>query len=188
MLVIKRYPNRKLYDTDAKQYITLEGIADLIRSGVEVQVIDNASGEDLTAVTLSQIIFEQEKRQGGFLSMNLLTNLIQAGGDRLSSIQRSLPSPKSIIHLVDEEIKQRVNALVAQGELLEGEAQLWLDKLVFSAGRQVNTRSALEDQQIERLIRQYDLPNKSEVDNIASQLEILSEKLDALIQSEEQNR
>ena len=62
-MIIKRYPNRKLYDTEAKQYITLEGIASVIRSGQEVQVIDHVTWEDLTALTLSQIILEQEKRQ-----------------------------------------------------------------------------------------------------------------------------
>ena len=53
MPLIKRYPNRKLYDTEAKQYVTLEQIAELIRSGKDVQVIDHESGEDLTALTLS---------------------------------------------------------------------------------------------------------------------------------------
>jgi len=66
MPVIKRYPNRKLYDTQAKQYITLDRIAELIREGTDIQVIDHASGEDITALTLSQVIFEQEKRQSGF--------------------------------------------------------------------------------------------------------------------------
>ena len=67
MPVIKRYPNRKLYDTESKRYITLDGIARLIRKGEEVQVIDHTTDEDLTAVTLTQIIFEQEKKKGGFL-------------------------------------------------------------------------------------------------------------------------
>jgi polyhydroxyalkanoate synthesis repressor PhaR len=63
MLIIKRYANRKLYDTTAKQYITLAGIADLIRQGVEVRVIDHETGDDLTAVITAQIIFAQEKAQ-----------------------------------------------------------------------------------------------------------------------------
>ena len=45
MPIVKRYPNRKLYDTEAKQYVTLEGIAELIRQGQEVHVVDNATGE-----------------------------------------------------------------------------------------------------------------------------------------------
>ena len=73
MPIIKRYPNRKLYDTDAKRYITLDGIAELIRDGAEVQVVDHTTNEDLTAVTLTQIIFEQEKRNSGFLPKSVLT-------------------------------------------------------------------------------------------------------------------
>ena len=49
MIIVKRYPNRKLYNTSAKQYITLEGVAQLIRDGEEVQIVDHATGEDLTA-------------------------------------------------------------------------------------------------------------------------------------------
>lgn len=63
MAIIKRYPNRKLYDTEAKKYITLDGIAELIRDGQEVQVMDHSTGEDLTTLTLTQIIFEQEKEK-----------------------------------------------------------------------------------------------------------------------------
>ena len=61
MPIIKRYPNRKLYDTAAKQYVSLDGIAAMIRRGDEVQVVDHATGEDLTTLTLTQIIVEQEK-------------------------------------------------------------------------------------------------------------------------------
>ena len=67
MVIIKRYPNRKLYNTETKKYITLDGIADLIREGEEVQVLDHATGEDLTALSLSQILFEREKKSAGFL-------------------------------------------------------------------------------------------------------------------------
>ncbi len=67
MVVIKRYPNRKLYDTIAKQYITLDGVAELVRQGSEIKVVDHASGEDLTAFTLTQIILEQEKKRMGYL-------------------------------------------------------------------------------------------------------------------------
>ena len=65
--VIKRYSNRKLYDTAAKRYVTLDGIAELIRQGAEVRVIDHATGDDMTAQIQAQIIFEEEKRGGGLL-------------------------------------------------------------------------------------------------------------------------
>ena len=65
--VIKRYANRKLYDTQSSQYVTLDQIAQMIRAGEEVRVLDNNSKDDLTSVTLAQIIFEEEKRQKSFI-------------------------------------------------------------------------------------------------------------------------
>lgn len=92
MPVIKRYPNRKLYDTEAKRYVTLENIAQMIQQGEDVLVIDHESGEDLTNLTLSQIIFEQEKKGSGLISRSLLTNLIRTGGDTLEQVRRTLLS------------------------------------------------------------------------------------------------
>ena len=60
--VIKRYTNRKLYDTVESRYVTLDEIAAMIKEGVEVRIVDNRTKEDLTSVTLAQIIFEEEKR------------------------------------------------------------------------------------------------------------------------------
>ena len=93
MPVIKRYPNRKLYDTEAKRYVTLDHIAALIQANEDVLVIDHESGEDLTNLTLSQIIFEQEKKGSGLLSRSLLTNLIRTGGDTLDQVRRALIAP-----------------------------------------------------------------------------------------------
>ena len=59
--VIKRYSNRKLYDTQESRYVTLEEIEEMIRAGREISVVDAASGEDLTSVTLTQIILENER-------------------------------------------------------------------------------------------------------------------------------
>jgi polyhydroxyalkanoate synthesis repressor PhaR len=103
MPVIKRYPNRKLYDTEAKQYITLEGIGALIREGKEVRVVDHTSGEDLTTLTLAQVILELERKRTGFLPQGVLTGLIRAGGDALGSLRRSLAFPLERAHLMDKE-------------------------------------------------------------------------------------
>ena len=61
--LIKRYGNRKMYDTQASRYVTLDGVAELVRGGDDLRIIDNDSGEDLTAVTFAQIIFEEEKKK-----------------------------------------------------------------------------------------------------------------------------
>src|SRR5687768_13917626 len=84
--VIKRYANRKLYDTQHSRYVTLDQIADMIRGGDDVKIVDNKSKEDLTSVTLAQIIFEEEKKQKSFLPLQAMRNIIQTGGESISHL------------------------------------------------------------------------------------------------------
>ena len=81
--IIKRYANRKLYDTLESRYVTLDQISEMIRDCEDVKVIDNSSKEDLTSVTLTQIIFEEEKRKRNFLPLSALRKVIQSGGESL---------------------------------------------------------------------------------------------------------
>ncbi|HTS27244.1 MAG TPA: polyhydroxyalkanoate synthesis regulator DNA-binding domain-containing protein [Bryobacteraceae bacterium] len=76
--VIKKYPNRRLYDTSAGRYINLEDVAAMIRQGTEVQVVDARTGEDLTRVVLTQVIVEDAKGQPTGLPLELLRQLIVA--------------------------------------------------------------------------------------------------------------
>jgi polyhydroxyalkanoate synthesis repressor PhaR len=84
--VIKRYANRKLYDTQRSRYVTLEQIAGMIRSGDDVKIVDNNTKEDLTSVTLAQIIFEEEKNKKSFLPLGALRNIIESGGESLQEL------------------------------------------------------------------------------------------------------
>ncbi len=126
--VIKRYSNRKLYDMADSRYITLDRIAEYVRGGQEIKVIDNQSQEDLTAVILSQILFEQEKRKrGGFLPISTLQSILQSGE---KVFERTIAKP--VIHArvgaerkVTEwvgEAEKTVNRLVKKGEALDGQA------------------------------------------------------------------
>ena len=78
-LLIKKYSNRKLYDLSRKCYITLEGIAGLIREGEQVKVVNSTSNQDLTTVTLAQIILDEEKKRRNLLPVSFLHQLIQYG-------------------------------------------------------------------------------------------------------------
>jgi polyhydroxyalkanoate synthesis repressor PhaR len=84
--IIKRYANRKLYDTQHSRYVTLDQISEMIRAGDDVKIVDNKSKEDLTSVTLAQIIFEEEKRQRSFLPLTAMRNIIQNGGESFASL------------------------------------------------------------------------------------------------------
>lgn len=91
--VIKRYSNRKLYDTVRSKYVTLDEIARMIKAGDDLQIIDNETKEDLTSVTLTQIIYEEEKRESR-MPLAMLRNLIQTRGTTIQDFfDRSVKTP-----------------------------------------------------------------------------------------------
>jgi len=89
--VIKRYSNRKLYDTKDSRYVTLLQIAEMVRSGEEVQIIDNNSKEDLTEVTLAQIIYEEQKAHSRNVPLQTLKALIHQRTEQVLSELREGP-------------------------------------------------------------------------------------------------
>jgi len=82
--IIKRYQNRKLYDTDASCYVTLDEIAEMIQQGEDVVVVDNRNQKDITAATLTQIIFEKQKRSDSPVPLSTLRHIIQHGDGSFS--------------------------------------------------------------------------------------------------------
>ena len=81
--VIKRYANRKLYDTERSRYITLQDVAELVRDGVDIQIVDNDNDEDITGLTLAQILLDSEKRKQRTLPLHALKHMLQSGGSFL---------------------------------------------------------------------------------------------------------
>jgi len=177
MLTIKRYPNRKFYDTEEKRYITLDDISESIRAGREVQVIDQGSGEEITSVVLTQIIFEQEKKQSGFVPRSVLTGLVQAGGYTMGRMRSALSNPLELLKQIDEEIESRIDQLTKQGELAEDEARRWRDKLL--SGDESGTQNpGMDEDQFQRLLDERGVPTRSELENLTEQIDILMNKLD----------
>jgi polyhydroxyalkanoate synthesis repressor PhaR len=89
--IIKRYSNRKLYDTKDSRYVTLLQIAEMVRGGEEVQIIDNNSKEDLTEVTLAQIIYEEKKANSRSVPLQTLKELIHQRTEKVLSDLREGP-------------------------------------------------------------------------------------------------
>jgi polyhydroxyalkanoate synthesis repressor PhaR len=112
---IKRYSNRKLYDVDASRYVTLDDIAEMVRRGEDVRVVDYATGGDLTAITLSQVIFEQEKKLGGLLPQAILTRLLRVGNSTLVTLRTGVNALLEPLQGTDDEIRRRLKILVDEG-------------------------------------------------------------------------
>lgn len=105
--VVKRYSNRKLYDTRESRYVTLLQIAEMVRAGEEVQIIDNATKDDLTEVTLAQIIYEEQKQHSRSVPLQTLRDLIHQRGEKLMTQLREGP----------------LGRLLPNGEIDKGEGQ-----------------------------------------------------------------
>ncbi len=82
--IIKRYQNRKLYDTHESSYVTLDEIAKMIKGGEDLRVIDNKTKNDITAVTLTQLLFEVERKSKTQPSVELLKEIIRYGDGSFS--------------------------------------------------------------------------------------------------------
>jgi polyhydroxyalkanoate synthesis repressor PhaR len=89
--VIKRYSNRKLYDTKDSRYVTLLQIAEMVRAGEEVQIIDNNTKDDLTEITLAQIIYEEQKAHSRNVPLQTLKELIHQRTEKVLGELRESP-------------------------------------------------------------------------------------------------
>ncbi len=179
MLVIKRYPNRKLYDTEAREYIALEGVARLVRAGVEVQVVDHATGEDLTTLILSQIIVEQARQASSSLPRSVLTALVQAGGDAWTTLRRGLFSSPDLMRRVDDEIERRLQGLVQIGVLAEEEGHTLREKLVALGGL-LTSDGWPDEQMVRRALARRGIPGRPEIQALTAQLDALEAAVEGL--------
>ncbi len=106
MKLIKRYSNRKLYDTERSSYVTLEEISQMVRDGSELRIVDNKSGEDITSVTLAQIVFEQEKKDKRTLPMQALRDMIRSPSDFISRLSRDVTDMREDAKTQVEKVKR----------------------------------------------------------------------------------
>ena len=163
MAVIKRYANRKLYNTETKQYITLQGIADLVREGGEkVYVIDNKTGEDLTAITFSQILIEQERLKNGTVHVGILARMIKLASSSDDSLVDNIVTSVSG---VENEIERRIGLLVDREEV-DGETADFLRTKLLSFPDAVEETDDKE-------------PSRSDIQRLNKNIEILLKKLDS---------
>jgi len=109
--LIKRYANRKLYDTDRSRYVTLEQIAEMVREGEEVKIVDYRTQEDITSGTLAQMVFEKEKRQ---LPTGALLNIIQQGSDALGQFGKRVTKTYEEVREGAEKGIERLERLVTE--------------------------------------------------------------------------
>lgn len=183
MPVIKRYPNRKLYDTAAKQYVSLDGVAEMIRRGEPVHVLDHTTGEDSTTLILTQIIVERQKRGTGFIPLDVLTGLVEAGGNTLATLRQRLSAPLDLLRQVDDEIQARVEKLVSLGDLAEDEGRRLAQKLL-ALGAAVRADRVVQEEALERALQARGVPTRQDIDRLSQVIDQLTAEVETLRQKQ----
>ena len=182
--VIKRYTNRKLYDTVESRYVTLDEIAQMIKGGAEVKVLDNRTKEDLTSVTLAQIIFEEEKKRSQ-MPLGVLREIIRHGGEAVAVFYQDKVGNKLNERL--EEMKNRTDALRENIEqkvrgLLRGSDEKGSPvKEVIAAGQTaVEELRAKVDQSVKQALDFSGGAVAQEIEKLQRKIEALEKKLEQI--------
>jgi polyhydroxyalkanoate synthesis repressor PhaR len=166
VVLIKRYANRKLYNTDTSRYITLKGIAELIEQGVEVRVVDNETGEDITSVALSQILVDNERAQRA-VPRTLLSDLIQRGGDALyGALKRGVGDAQEGLGGLQRNVRDAIRNREEEASRWRDNARAEWDEMVQGA--------------VERVFHALDLPRRSDIDALNENLERVAAALEKL--------
>jgi polyhydroxyalkanoate synthesis repressor PhaR len=165
-VLIKRYANRKLYNTETSRYITLKGIAELIEQGAEVRVVDNETGEDITSVALSQILVDNERAQRA-VPRGLLSDLIQRSGDALyGALKRGVGDAQEGLDGLQKNVRDAIRNREEEATRWRENARAEWDEMVHGA--------------VERVFRALDLPRRSDIEALNANLERVAAALEKL--------
>ncbi|MBI5366838.1 MAG: phasin family protein [Planctomycetes bacterium] len=178
-LLIKRYPNRKLYDTVAKRYVTLEQIEEHVRAGRDVRVIDHESGGDITNVTLSNILVEREKKQESALPRALFTDIIQKSSRTIVDYARKLAGGwfGSSEGSLGTELDEMLTRMQQAGEL----GKESVDRLRHAITEQIHVNwdriEGLITARVQSTFARLDLPNAGEVRRLTHLIEQIEARI-----------
>ncbi|MBX7096078.1 MAG: polyhydroxyalkanoate synthesis regulator DNA-binding domain-containing protein [Myxococcaceae bacterium] len=177
--VIKRYTNRKLYDTVESRYVTLDEIAEMVKQGVEVKIVDNRTKEDLTSVTLAQIVFEEEKKKSQ-MPLSVLREIIRRPGESLTDFLKTEVGPR--VESFREEAQSRIDKLLRRDEKEGGEKPA--EAQAPGSGASLSPAELLKSSQraVEEFQKRMDERVRTVVENVVGNLPALGRDLTVLLQ------
>ena len=184
--VIKRYTNRKLYDTVESRYVTLDEIAQMIKGGAEVKIIDNRTKEDLTSVTLAQIIFEEEKKRSQ-MPLGVLREIIRNGGEAVAgfyaekagTIAGKLGELRSKTESLREDLEQRVRGVTGMFRP-GGEGSSPVKEVMEAGGRAVDEIRGRVDTAVKTVVESLGAPAPAEIERLQKRIQELEQKIEQL--------
>ncbi len=168
-VTIKKYANRRLYDTESSSYITLDRLAAMIREGRDFVVVDAKTGDDITHQVLTQIIVDEESRGGTMLPVNFLRQLIGLyGGSMQSAVPQYLEAAMDAFGKNQEAMREALSGNFGGGKVLADLAKR--NMAMFEDAAQAFSGKGKAEPK----------PKNSEVDQLRAELEALQAKVDKL--------
>lgn len=180
--IIKKYLNRKLYDTKEKKYVNLSEISRLIREGIDLKVIDNHSKKDITPLVLAQIIVEQEKTKKIMLpSLLSPLNLLGKGGESMLFLtKKMLLAGIGILSLTREKAEKIAEDLIKRGEINNSESKEFVMELLDKAEKEKNKLIEKIKPDIEKEIEKINYSLRDSVVNLEKKIDDLSNKIEQI--------
>jgi len=180
--IIKKYSNRKLYDTKEKKYVNLSEVSRLIREGVDLKVMDNKTKEDITSLVLAQIIVEQEKTKKIMLpSIFSPLKLLKKGGEEMLNLSKKmLLAGIGTLSLTKEKANKIADDLIKRGELSQSESKEFVVDLLDKAEKEKDKLIEKIKPEIDKSLEKMNFASKKCVDNLEKKIDDLGNKIDQL--------
>ena len=176
---IKKYANRKLYDTTDKKYISRTRLSELIKQGEDIIIIDNETGEDLTASIVSNLIATTRGKAGGTVSSGVLIQLFRKGGNALTDYaKRYVSFWQRSFTMAEDEIDDMVKKLVKSKEISTSEGtRLKREIMGFTTSLKEWISDAI-DKRLKEVLAVTNLVTKDQVSELNSRIQTLGKKLE----------
>ena len=173
-VIIKKYANRRLYDTESSAYITLERLAQMVREKRNFKVVDAKSGEDITRSVLAQIIMEEESHGAEMLPVNFLRQLIgMYGGNMQEVVPQYLEASLEQLQRNQAKLQETMSGAFAANPFAEMARR---NMELFTAAATGRSKQAAADEAATNKAE----PSKADVDALKAELAALKSKLDRL--------
>ena len=187
---IKKYANRKLYDTTDKKYISRTRLSELIKQGKDIIIIDNETGEDLTASIVSNLIATTRGKAGGTVSSGVLIQLFRKGGNALTDYaKRYVSFWQRSFTMAEDEIDDMVKKLVKSKEISTSEGtRLKREIMGFTTSLKEWISDAI-DKRLKEVLAATNLATKDQVSQLNARIKTLEKKLETFeaVQAKEKN-
>ena len=200
MRMIKRYRNRRLYDTESSRTITQFDLAKMIRRGIDVKIVDSVSGRDITADILGRVVLAESTRWGSVKeTIELFNNIIANGGDKsMSLLKNTILASIGMLHVTKAKAEKIIDDLIKRGELDKSSRKKAVMELVAKAEkstrefrtkaekstREIRGKAATEagkaSSELVKLARELNWARQTELKKLETKVTNLAKKVKAL--------